>query len=108
MLIIWKGRGWWLPLIAIAAALLLLPVEPYFERFGAHRQWLEAACFAAIVAIGTMAVARWQVAQDIKADKELTAKAAQNLHTLYWVSLTDWGYILVLMACGLFAIASFI
>jgi hypothetical protein len=108
MPIIWKGRGWWLPLIAILAALLLLPVEPMFERFGAHRQWLEAAVFAALVAIGTMAIARWQVMHDMKADKELSAKTAQRLHTLYWVSLTDWGYVLVLVTCGLFAAASLI
>jgi len=106
MIIVWKGRGWWLLVVAIGAAVLLLPVEPFFERFGAHRQWLEAAFFAGVVSIGTLAAARWQVMRDIKVDKELTAKAAQRLHTLYWVSLTDWGYILVLVACGFFAAAS--
>ncbi len=108
MLIIWKGQGWWLPLIAVVAAILLLPIEPFFERFGAHWQWLEAAFFAAMVAIALMGVSRVLVARDMKADKELTAKTASHLHTFYWLSLTDWGYVLVLVACGLFALASFL
>ena len=108
MIIVWKGQGWWLPLIMIVAAVLLLPVEPYFERFGTHRSWLEAAFFAAVVAIGVMAVARVLVMRDMKGDKELTTRTAARLHTFYWVSLTDWGYVMVLLACGLFAAANLV
>ena len=85
-----------------------MPIEPFFERFGAHRPWLEAAFLAAVVAVVLIGVARVLVARDMKADKALTAKAAQHMHTFYWVSLTDWGYVLVLMACGLFALANMI
>ena len=105
-MIVWKGRGWWLPLIAVIAALLLLPVEPFFDHFGPQRRWLEAAFFCAVVAIGTLAAARILTLRDMKADKALTVKAAQALHGMYFISLTDWGYVMVLLACGLFVLAN--
>jgi len=105
MLIFWKGLGW-LFLAAVAlAALLILPLESLFTRAGWNADLMEAACTSAISAVFTLALAYWLERRDRAADKDLTPAQAQKMHTFYWISLTNWGYLSCLTASGFFVLA---
>ncbi len=105
MIFVWKGYGGLFPVILIAAAVMLLPFEGVFSHFGAHPDVAMAAAVAGITASVTLFVAQWLEHRDRKQDKSLDIVAAQKQHTLYWVSLTNWGYLATLTASALFIYA---
>ncbi len=106
MLFVWKGNGWWFLIIVIVAAVLMLPLEPLLAALGDHLPLFEAAMVAGISAAVTLAVASWLERRDRKADKDLSAKDAQALHSLWWLSLTNWGYLATIAASGFFIAAA--
>lgn len=106
MLFVWKGNGWWFLIIVIAAAVLMLPLEPLFASLGDHLPLFEGSMVAGVSAAVTLAAASWLERRDRKADKALTAKDAQGLHSLWWISLTNWSYLAAIAASGCFIAAA--
>ena len=106
MLLVWKGNGWWFLIIVIAAAVLMLPLESLFGSLGDHLPLFEGAMVAGISAAVTLALASWLERRDRKMDKDLDAKDAQALHSLWWISLTNWGYLAAIAASGFFIAAA--
>ncbi len=105
MIFVWKGFGWLFLIIVAAVCALLLPFEAIFAHFGNSPDASIGAAIASLSAVLTLFAAQILERRDRKRDAELDSPKAQKLHTLYWISLTNWGYLATLTASGLFVIA---
>ncbi len=105
MIFVWKGFGWLFLIIVAGVCALVLPFQTVFAHFGNNPDASIGAAIASLSAVLTLFSAQILERRDRKRDTELDSPRAQGLHSLYWISLANWGYLATLTASGLFIVA---
>jgi hypothetical protein len=92
-MIIWDGKGWLVLVLAIVSAIILMPFDDMLKSHVLDTGLFELALLLAMTALGSLGFGMVLEHFDRKQDPELTAKAAQKLHSFFALDLSQWGYI---------------
>ncbi len=93
VIFVWKGYGWLFLLVVMVSAGLLWTIQGLVPAATRNPDLIEAAGISGLSAIATLLLAGWLERRDRARDETLDAKSAQGQHTLYWISLVNWGYL---------------